>query len=68
VNKRATADGMTVVPFARASILMIADEYERFALKTLPRDARDRACVFSARSHLMLHTRALRGAVLRMPI
>jgi hypothetical protein len=48
VNKRATADGMTVVPFARASILMIADEYERFALKTLPRDARDRACVFSA--------------------
>jgi len=30
---RATANGMTVVPLARASILMIADEYERLALR-----------------------------------
>jgi hypothetical protein len=30
---RATADGMTVVPLARTSILMIADEYERLALR-----------------------------------
>jgi hypothetical protein len=28
---RATANGMTVVPLAQASILMIADEYERLA-------------------------------------
>jgi hypothetical protein len=30
---RATANGMTVVPLAKASILMIADEYDRLALR-----------------------------------
>ena len=30
-DMRATANGLTVVPLAQASILMIADEYERLA-------------------------------------